>query len=212
MVVYPLADLSRKNKTDIRNEAYRAGILAAIRRGIGLSEGEIVVRETWAGASTATADPQLIDLTFKTAAVGGMEYWGEDAGDITADTLSSVLTANLTIPDDKIIVIFGFFDRTSSPDLYALKFIRGQEVFDVWQVEGCYVQQDEVGGMTNEPMIFEDDDVIDVQMGFKISADKLVGLYSYTFERAGVNISRVRREMLISPGDISDALATRGTR
>lgn len=205
MVQYNGWDLSRAQKMAIRNEAYRVGVLAAVRRGIGASEMALIVRETNAGAAAGTADAGLIDLTFLTASVAGQEFWGEDAADLTANTLSSIFTADLPIPDDKIVVIYGFWDRTAAPDLIMVRFKRGQEVLDVWNVEGSYVQPFEVNGFTNEPQIYEDDDVIDVQMAFKTAADKLVGLYAYTVERAGVNISQTRRKMRISKEDIQAA-------
>lgn len=206
---YPGWDLSRAQKIAIRQEAYRIGILAAIRRGIGQDELSLVVRETNAGASAATTDTELVDLTFKTAATAGMQEWTIDSADLTAGDLSSVLTAALKIPDDKIVVIYGFWDRTAAPDLCWMRFTRGQEVLDVWNVEGNYVQSQEVNGFTNEPMLFEDDDVIKWEVNAKSAADKPIGLYGYTVERAGVNVSSVRRRASISEADIVEAVRSR---
>jgi len=197
MPVIPLSDLPNEYRVAAYENAMRQLVEAMLKEGIVRNRNDIAIRELVIGDETNATD--FVDLDVKTAQTSGMEFWAEDSADITAGDLSAILTAGEKVPDNKCIAIFGFFDLTPNPDLTGIRLKRGSDVLDFWEVEHCYVG-DEPGGMcfTYEPgtglvpyaVIYVQNDPISIEMNFKTSADKFVGLYALIAERYGEQISK----------------------
>jgi|Deesub1362A_J573_1020465.scaffolds.fasta_scaffold00652_32 hypothetical protein len=202
MPIVPLAELPREYKLNARQECERLILEKMKDSGIIKNYSEAVVRDLVPGDPTASNVTDFVDITFKTAQTTGQEFWAEDSSDITAGDLSSILTAGETVPDNKVIGFFGFFDLTpGGSDLTAIRFKRGDSgVLDFWEVEQCYAYSDEIGGMafrydpedgTYKPyaIIYGQNDKIEIEMNFKTSADKFVGLFALIGEKVGETIA-----------------------
>jgi len=199
MPVIPLADLPDAYKIAAYINAMNQVRKNMIEQGIVRNPGDIAIRELVVGDEANATD--FVDLNVKTAQTAGMEFWAEDSADLTAGDLSSILTSGEKVPDNKVIVIYGFFDLTPNPDLTAIRLKRGSDVLDFWEVEHCYVKEP-YGGMCFEintagqlvpyTVTYVQNDPIDIQMNFKTSADKYVGLYALIGERYGEQISKTK--------------------
>ena len=198
MPVIPFTDLPEEYRIAAYRHAINRVKMLMVNEKIVDSPDKVAVREVMVGAQTGIAD--FVDLTVKTAVVTGQEFWGQAAADITANALSSILSTNFKVPDDKVIVFFGFTDLTSNPDLVAIKFERGSDTLDIWQVQHCYKSKEEVGGMTftTDPagnlvpycISYVQNDPVTIKMLFKTSSDKSVVLLALIGERFGDRISK----------------------
>lgn len=190
--IIPLGELTREQKIGFRRSAQSSILRKAVDIGIA-TQADVVVRDLAPGDVTDAAVTDFKDIEPVTAATAGMEFWAEDAADITANDLSNVLQGEATgnrVPDNKTMGFFGFFDLTDIPDLVAIRFRRGSDTLDFWQVEQCYAYPDERGGMYEGVIIYEANDPLSIQMNFKTAADRFVGLHGYIAERYGEQISK----------------------
>lgn len=199
MPVIPFSDLPLEYRVAAYENAIKTVKELMVKEGIVDSYDKVAVRELMIGDESNAAD--FVDLNVKTAVVTGQEGWGQDANDLTNYTFSSILATGEKVPDNKVIVFFGFTDLTSNPDLIAIRFRRGSDILDVWEVEHCYKSSEEVGGMTFTTdaagnlvpycVSYVQNDPIDIQMVFKDgSVDKQVVLLALIGERYGENISK----------------------
>lgn len=198
MPVIPFSDLPQ----ELRVAAYRNAIKKVkqlmVKEGIVRTEDEVAVRELMIGDEANAAD--FVDLNVRTAVVSGQEFWGQDSADITPNRFSSVIATGEKVPDNKVIVFYGFTDLTPNPDLVAIKFVRGSDTLDIWEVEHCYKSTEEVGGLAFTTDVagnlvpycvaYVQNDPIDIQMIFKSASDKNVVLLALIGERYGEHISK----------------------
>jgi len=196
MPIIALSDLPKEYRILAYENAMRQVIDNMIKQKIVNTPEEIAVRELVPGDETNATD--FVDLDFKTKQTTGMEFWAEDSSDLTAGDLSAVLTANEKVPDNKVIAVFGFYDKTPDPDLTGIRLKRGSDTLDFWEVEHCYIG-DEPGGMCFKidkgqfvpyAIVWVQNDPISIEMNFKSAADKFVGLYALIGERYGEQISK----------------------
>lgn len=198
MPVIPFSDLPQ----ELRVAAYRNAIKKVkqlmVKEGIVRTEDEVAVRELMIGDEANAAD--FVDLNVRTAVVSGQEFWGQDSADITPNHFSSVIATGEKVPDNKVVVFYGFTDLTPNPDLVAIKFVRGSDTLDIWEVEHCYKSTEEVGGLAFTTDVagnlvpycvaYVQNDPIDIQMIFKSASDKNVVLLALIGERYGEHISK----------------------
>lgn len=198
MPVIPFSDLPQ----ELRVAAYRNAIKKVkqlmVKEGIVRTEDEVAVRELMIGDEANAAD--FVDLNVRTAVVSGQEFWGQDSADIAANQFSSVIATGEKVPDNKVVVFYGFTDLTPNPDLVAIKFVRGSDTLDIWEVEHCYKSTEEVGGLAFTTDVagnlvpycvaYVQNDPIDIQMIFKSASDKNVVLLALIGERYGEHISK----------------------
>lgn len=198
MPVIPFSDLPQ----ELRVAAYRNAIKKVkqlmVKEGIVRTEDEVAVRELMIGDEANAAD--FVDLNVRTAVVSGQEFWGQDSADITPNRFSSVIATGEKVPDNKVVVFYGFTDLTPNPDLVAIKFVRGSDTLDIWEVEHCYKSTEEVGGLAFTTDVagnlvpycvaYVQNDPIDIQMIFKSASDKNVVLLALIGERYGEHISK----------------------
>lgn len=190
--IIPYGELDRAQKFGIRLNTESTLRQKAVELGIA-GAGGIVVRDVGPGDPTDGNVTDFKDIEFPTAQTAGMEYWAEDAADMTGNDLSTVIRGEATgnkVPDHKAMAFFGFFDLSSVPDLVAVRFNRGSDTLDFWEVEQCYAYSEEYGGMIQGAIIYEANDPQTIQMNFKVSADKFVGLNAFIAERYGETISK----------------------
>ena len=199
MPVIPFSDLPLEYRVAAYENAIKTVKELMVKEGIVDSYDKVAVRELMIGDKPNAAD--FVDLGVKTAVATGQEGWGQDANDLTNYKFSSILATGEKVPDNKVIVFFGFTDLTPNPDLIAIRFRRGSDILDVWEVEHCYKSSEEVGGMTfttdaagnlvSYCVSYVQNDPIDIQMVFKDgSVDKQVVLLALIGERYGENISK----------------------
>lgn len=192
-LIIPLGELERDRKLAIRKGTEIALRRKAVELGIAPSDADIVVRDVSPGDPTDANVTDFKDIEPLTAQTAGMEFWAEDAGDITANDLSQVFRGEATgsaVPNKKVIGIFGFYDLSSVPDLVAIRFRRGSDTLDFWEVEQCYAYPNEIGGMIDGAVVFEENDPQRIEMNFKSAADRYVGLHAYIAERYAEQISK----------------------
>lgn len=187
--IIPLGELEKIDIKGIRDAVQKKLIEKMIYAKIVTRPDDVKVRDLVFGDSSDATD--FVDLDGPTtAAVTGQEHWLIDASAFTAGDLSSILASGTKCPDNKMIGIFGFFDLSPIPELTAIRFKRGSDVLDFWEVEQCYVYQDLPGGMTWEPVIYEQNDPMDIQMNVTGgSTDLRIGLYAYIAERYGEQVT-----------------------
>lgn len=183
--VIPLAELSGEERQVLRDKVEAVIVSEMLKKRIVTIPDEIVVRDLVVGDKANAAD--FVDLDVLTAVVTGQQHWAQDANDLTDNSLSSILASGEKVPDDKIIIFYGFYDRTPNPDLVSLQFKRGETVMGFWHTQHCYVRTDEIpGGMAKEPVIYYPNDPIDVRMCFVDgTVDKEVGMYALIAEKRG---------------------------
>jgi len=185
--IIPLGELTLQDKKMIR-DAVQGRLIAKMIEEKVVSRGEEVkVRDLVFGAVAPT---DFTDVGPTTTAVAGQEHWLIDAGDLTAGDLSSILISTQKCPDNKMIGIFGFFDLSPLPELTAMRFKRGPDVLDFWETEQCYVYEDVPGGMTWFPIIYGQNDAMDIEINVTGGATDLhLGLYAYIAERYGEQVT-----------------------
>ena len=184
--IIPLGELTQADKQAIRNAAKEAGINKAVEGKIASREN-LVARDMVLGNGAVA---NFADITNVTAAVALQEQWLWDAVDLVADNLTNVC-GTTAVPDSKVFVFFGFTDLSASPELTAIRFRRGSDDVDFWEVEQCYAYQNEVGGMIKGAILFEQNDPIQIQ--FNVSGglvDLRIPLLAYVIERYGERISK----------------------
>lgn len=198
MTVVPFSDLPAEYRVAAYEYAINRVKELMVQEGIVDSPDKVAVRELMVGDEDNAAD--FVDIDVKTAVATGQEGWGQDSADLTDYTFSSIFKTGAKIPDNKVVVFFGFTDLTSSPDLVAIKFVRGSDTLDIWEVEHCYKSSEEVGGLAFTTdggelvpycVSYVQNDPIDVQMIFRSGAtDKRVVLLALIGERFGDHISK----------------------
>jgi len=178
----------------------------ALRQRLALAlnttKQQICVRDLLIGAPSCTTD--WVDLEYLTAATANSKKQVIDSTSITAYTFSSVLASGETVPDNKMIAFFGFYDQTTlanGVDLDAIRFKRGADVLDIWNVADMYpegirgagfVGAHHVRGVVASPqdiIVYNQNDPVTIEMRFDTAADKTVGLYGLIAERWGTHIS-----------------------
>lgn len=186
--IIPLGELTPEMIDEIRRLA-EITLRKRAAEKLKLPENQIVVRELVVGDEANAAD--FVDLDVRTEVTTGQQFWGQDANDLTDNTLSSILASGEKVPDGKFIGFFGFVDLTPNPDLVAIRFKRGADILDFWHVEHCYAYPDKKGGMIKGVIIYDQNDPIDIEMEFKDgSVDKYVVLLAYIAERYGETITK----------------------
>jgi hypothetical protein len=145
MPIIPLTDLTLDMKLSAHANAQSQVVSGMISEGIAKKASDVVIRELVYGDTSNATD--WVDIDTKTAAVAGAEHWAQDAADLTAGDLSSVVQGTQKVPDNKVIAVYGFVDRTASPVTTSIRLKRGQDVLDFWEVMHCYKGL-EPGGMT----------------------------------------------------------------
>ena len=202
-MIVPFTDLPPELRASAYAYAERRVRELMIEQGIVKDPKDVAVRGLIVGDESNAAD--FVDLDVKTAVATGQEGWGQDANDLTDYTFSSILATGETVPDNKVIVFFGFVDLTADPDLVAIRFKRGSDVLDIWEVEHCYKSSEEVGGLaftynpdtgSFEPYVvsYVQNDKIDIEMIFRDgSVDKRVVLLALIGERYGDTITKTAK-------------------
>lgn len=185
--IIPLGELTKPDIALIRETA-REVLKQRAAEVLRIDPNEIVVRDLVVGDESDATD--FVDLDFRTASVVGQEFWAEDAADLVAGDLSAILVAGETIPDNKFVGVFGFFDLTPNPDLTGVRLLRGSDTLDFWQTEQCYVYSEMPGGLIRGVIIYDQSDPVSWEMNFKTATDKFVGFFSYIAERFGEQISK----------------------
>lgn len=198
MTVIPFSDLPAEYRVAAYENAINKVKELMVSEGIVDSPDKVAVRELMVGDSDNASD--FVDLDVKTAVATGQEGWGQDANDLTDYAFSSILATGSKVPDNKVIVFFGFTDLTANPDLVAIRFKRGSDTLDIWEVEHCYKSSEEVGGLAFTTsggslvpycVSYVQNDPIDIEMIFRDgSADKRVVLMALIGERYGEHISK----------------------
>lgn len=199
-MIHPVQELSLQQIQAIKDATKQKLLQTAMAQYRGSGPQDWIFRELVLGDSTVT---DFYDLDYKTAATAGIPQCVIDAGDLTADDLSSILAATEKIPDETYIGIYGCFDLaveagelTGAADTppsigsaVSLEFIRGGSVLDFWQIEKLYAYPDVVG-MTDRPVIYEKTEKIDIKACFtEDTEDKSFGLRAYLCERRGETIA-----------------------
>lgn len=188
-MIHPLAELSPQDKQAIRTFAAEAGKRKAVECQIAKYE-DLVARDMVfydVGAATDFGDYDAGG----TDAVAGQENWLHDQTKFTAGDLSAIATGTTAVPDSKIWVFFGFTDLSASPELSAIRFRRGSDDLDFWEVEQCYAYPNEVGGMIKGAIVYEQNDPITVQFNVTGGATDLnIPLLAYVIERYGERITK----------------------
>jgi len=192
MPLIPLSDLTPQRREQLRLQAMKICLQRAIEKGIAKSRRELIIREIVPGDESDCTD--FVDFDFKTAATTGQEEWTEDAADLTAGDLSSVIASGETVNDETLIGIYGFLDLTPAPDLTMIGLYKGSEVKDIWEVEHCYGQEPYGGINVDENgnvrvAIWEPKDPFDIKMNFKSAADKNVVMLGFVVEKLGKRIT-----------------------
>ena len=188
-MIVPIWSLTEEEQKKYHLEAVRNFRRIAAEK-LRLPEEDVIIRPVVIGDPTVANVEDFYDLRAKTAVATGQEWWGQDSSDITANQLSSILYSGESVPDEKLVAVYGFVDLTPNPDLYMLRFKRGEEVKDVWQVEHCYAKEP-FGGINVDDhgrvrlIVWYPKDPIDWQMAFKSSSDKRVVLYALVAESKG---------------------------
>ncbi len=198
MPVIPFSDLPLEYRVVAYENAIETVKELMVKEGIVDSYDKVAVRELMIGDKEDAAD--FVDLGVGIPVVTGQEFWGQYSEDIAANQFSSVIATGEKVPDNKVIVFFGFTDLTPNPDLVAIKFVRGSDTLDIWEVEHCYKSTEEVGGLAFATdaagnlvpycVAYVQNDPIDIQMIFKESSDKNVVLLALIGERYGEHISK----------------------
>jgi len=192
-MIIPLSEMTEAKRTALHTAAFKAMKAQGLKLIKGVSEGDLIVRELVIGDEANAAD--FVDLNVRTAVATGQQEWAQDANDLTDRTLSSVLASGETVPDEKVIGVYGFIDLTPNPDLVMLRFKKGSEVKDIWQVEHCYgkepyggINVDENGNL--KLIVWQPNDPIDWEMCFKDgSVDKYVRLFALIAEKVGERVT-----------------------
>lgn len=133
-----------------------------------------------------------VDIDNKTAATAGLESYGQDATDLTALVLSSVVATGQKINDGMFSGIYGFTDRTPNPDLHYMAHLYGTgNRVSVPHVEHCYLyHENSPSGFYRTPIIYPENTPLDWQIACRLStADKFITLNGPTVELKGEVIS-----------------------
>ncbi|KKW12561.1 MAG: hypothetical protein UY48_C0011G0008 [Candidatus Gottesmanbacteria bacterium GW2011_GWB1_49_7] len=179
----------------IRNNATEQVLAKALELGIGKNKDSIVVRDAVMGDVTDGNVTDFKDVEcYSTAQTSGMENWAQDATDVnpSRDLKSVIAGAGTTaraVKNKAVIGCFGFFDNSPNPALTAIRFKRGSNTLDFWQVEQCYAGLRN-GGMINGVLIWEENDPMTIDMNHNWEGDYFVGLNMIVAERYDEVVSR----------------------
>lgn len=155
--VIPFAFLTKEQMFNIWKRAEDEVAAVAILHNVGgtkdlsipAAKKTLNIRQAFIGV----AGGEVEDLAVLTAVRAAQESWGQDAADLTVDVFSSILAAAETMAKNRALVVFGFIDLSSVPMLSALKFERGPDLLDLWEVEHCYGFPQEANGGLSESML-----------------------------------------------------------
>lgn len=187
MWIDPFAELTIDEINRRKQNAADAALNLAIKVDGGSKE-DYIIRDWVAGDESDATD--FVDNDFKTASITGLEHWAQDAGDLTANQPSSIFASNDAVNKGKYLAVYGFLDRSPNPDLYAIHLLRGAQRIGAWHVEHCY-GRGPAGGLANEPILYQENDIVDVQMTFKdATIDRNVVMLGYMIERPDINVSQ----------------------
>lgn len=185
MSVEPAAELTQAQKMSIMTGAmktiYEMGSVKFTRESLISRPFQI----TDGGANLT--DTGIDDFQNLTDAVTGAEYFIQDSGDKTAMKLSSVVsTSTPRAKDGKWHTIYGFADRTANPDLFSMALLQGpSNRVGIYQVEHCYLYQDNPAGYFPTPHMIPENTSFDWQVAHINSRDAFVMLNGYTVEPKG---------------------------
>ena len=200
-MIFPIQELTLDRVQAIK-DATKLRLLEKATDGWKKPISNYVIREVVFGDATVT---DIYDIEPKTAVAAGLPQWAIDASDLTADDLSSIVSATETIDDDAYIGFYGFFDlgceagetagaADTPPNngaFVSTKFVRGSSDLDFWQMEHLY-DYDYVMGITNRPIIYSESEKIDIKVCCTESTlDKYAGFRAYICEPVGRNITPV---------------------
>jgi hypothetical protein len=182
-------------------QAVKAELIRLATRDGKTNPEDWVIRRTQVieAAPHATIPPGAADLAVKTSQIADQNFWAQDAADITADVLSSILAANAEVPDNKYIGFFGMADlsptggeligldslRPSLGNLIFVRFERGGNYLDLWNCEHLYLHPI-VNGYSFRPVVYEEKDKPIIKgIWSEATLDKYVLFHSYICERRG---------------------------
>ena len=190
MPIIPLGELTQMDMKAIRDIAQRTLIQKMIEARIVTRPDEVKIREPIYGDESNATD--FVDLnTVATPAVTGQEHWLIDASAFTAGDFSNILATGEKVDDNKMLAFFGFYDLSPVPELTAIRFKRGSDVLDIWEVEQSYVYGEKPGGMTKDIIIYGQNDPIAIELNVTGgSTDLRVGFFAYIAERYGEQVSK----------------------
>jgi hypothetical protein len=184
--IHPAYEISQADLQTIKNQVTNTLINMAIDDNVARSAKDLRVREVIFGDGAAATDKY--DINSATAQVSGQENWAQDAGDKTTRTLSNTIDSAFTIPDQKYIGIYGFFDLTPTPDLISMGFSNGSGYKDFWHVEHCYVGDvtTPAMGISRRPVYFKQNETMKWYLANKDGTlDTNTGLRALIVEKAG---------------------------
>ena len=195
-LIIPYDEVIKKGYSiSIRNNATEQLLAKAMELGIGKTEESIVVRDAVMGDVTDGNVTDFKDLeSYATAQTAGMENWAQDATDVnTSKDLKSVIagagTTARAVKNKAVLGCFGFFDNSANPALTAIRFKRGSNTLDFWEVEQCYAGIRN-GGMINGVLMWEENDPLTIDMNHMFEGDYFVGLHMIVAERYDEVVSK----------------------
>lgn len=198
-MLYPVQELGVRRLQQIK-DATKLKLLEKATGKWKKSISDFVIREVIEGDSTVV---DVYDLEPLTAVNAAIPEWAFDAGDLTADDLSSILAATEQINDGAYVGFYGFYDNAgegaeltgaaTTPVAHgaitAVEFIRGSSTLDFWKTGHLY-GYDAVMGISDRPVIFSENEKIDLKVcSTEDSEDKFAGFRGYICEPVGEAIS-----------------------
>ncbi len=138
---------------------------------------------------------KIVDIGIAGASSGQIG-WLIPAASITPNKLSEIFASGAACPDEKMILIFGFIDRTPNPDLKYIQVAKGKDIPISHDVEHIYRKGDINGGLffdesgTPTYISYKPKDEISWKMVFETSADKEVQLLALIGEKLGETINK----------------------
>lgn len=191
--ILPLSFLTKAQRLEFLRAAEAKAIERAIAKNVAATKGMtpaearplLNLRQVFLGVTTA----EIEDFAVLTGARAAQESWGQDAADLTVDVFSSILAAAEKLNEDQACVFYGFIDLSSVPMLTSVRFKRGPDTLDTWEVEHCY-GQGENGGLAERLIVFDPKDKMDIEMNFRSGDhDQHVVLFNIVAEPYGLTTS-----------------------
>ena len=199
--VDPIQELPIRYLRSVKDAVKMRLLQLAMRKNPGTKPYHWVIRETLGGDKGGSpADVGIIDMDLANPTTANEMHWEISTTDLgTAGDNTDWMTASSEIDDDTWIAIWAFWETApegippitdvfkGSPNatLNRILFKRGGSDISHHQVDHVY-GYDEVCGVFKEPIIYEPDDVYQVQTNHHdVNTAKILGLRGYTLEKYG---------------------------
>jgi len=173
-------------RTTIKQQLIEMAILGKI----ATSQDELVFREVKAGDQGGEVDWTDLNTDVGTAQFADQQYWAQDTTSYTAGDLSNVLIAAETVPDSKAIAVFGFYDRSTSPNATLLSCETGGGKKFLTEIEHCYLSPAVPQGFFLFPVFYRQNEKIDIKLSVKVAKDTFIGFHTMIVEKWGDIVSK----------------------